>query len=63
MRSHHKSISLHKQSAVGATDVECYACQGRNLFMLGFVPAKHEVSAWSELGSMCTSTGAFTTEP
>ena len=42
VRSHHKSVYLHKDSNLGDTAVECYSCQGRNPFMLGFVPAKQE---------------------
>ncbi|SCU94746.1 LADA_0G10880g1_1 [Lachancea dasiensis] len=40
--SHHNSVSLHPDSDLGDTVLECYNCGCRNIFVLGFVPAKSE---------------------
>ena len=42
MRSKNKEICLHPDSNLGETVVECYNCNNRNLFMMGFIPAKGE---------------------
>ncbi|GMF99825.1 unnamed protein product [[Candida] boidinii] len=38
--SKHNSISLHPDSDLGDTTLECYNCGNRNVFVLGFVSAK-----------------------
>lgn len=38
----HHVVSLHAESALGAETLECYNCGSRNIFMLGFVSAKHD---------------------
>lgn len=35
-------MSLHKESPLRDTVLECYVCGSRNVFLLGFVPAKAE---------------------
>lgn len=42
VRSKSKTIQFHPQSALGETIVECYNCSNKNLFMMGFIPAKGE---------------------
>ncbi|KAL0226853.1 hypothetical protein P9112_014177 [Eukaryota sp. TZLM1-RC] len=42
VRSKHKEINLHPDSPLGDTILECYSCGCRNIFLLGFVPAKGE---------------------
>ncbi|KAG9394994.1 UPF1 [Carpediemonas membranifera] len=42
IRSKHKEISLHSKNALGATPIECYNCGCKNIFMLGYVPAKKD---------------------
>lgn len=42
MRSRHKEVTLHAESPLGETTPECYACGGKNVFLLGFIPAKGE---------------------
>ncbi|AAS50792.4 ABR022Cp [Eremothecium gossypii ATCC 10895] len=40
--SHHNVVSLHPESDLGDTVLECYNCGCRNVFLLGFVSAKSE---------------------
>lgn len=42
VRAKHKEISLHADSPLGETTLECYTCGSRNVFILGFIPAKQE---------------------
>ncbi|VEU23215.1 DEKNAAC104325 [Brettanomyces naardenensis] len=38
----HNVVSLHPDSDLGDTTLECYKCGNRNVFVLGFVAAKQE---------------------
>lgn len=40
VRAKHREIALHPDSAVGDSVLECYHCGNRNIFLLGFIPAK-----------------------
>lgn len=40
--SRHNQVSLHEDSDLGDTTLECYACGNKNAFILGFVSAKQE---------------------
>ncbi|PHH54451.1 Regulator of nonsense transcripts 1 -like protein [Ceratocystis fimbriata CBS 114723] len=40
VRSRHKEVSLHPDSTLGGTTLECYVCGIKNVFLLGFIPAK-----------------------
>lgn len=40
--SHHNIVSLHPDSDLGDTVLECYNCGCKNAFLLGFVSAKSE---------------------
>lgn len=42
VRAKHREVQLHAESPLGDTVLECYACGGRNVFLLGFIPAKAE---------------------
>jgi regulator of nonsense transcripts 1 len=42
VRARHKEVQLHPQSALGDTVLECYNCGTKNVFMLGFIPAKSD---------------------
>ncbi|XP_024357532.1 regulator of nonsense transcripts 1 homolog [Physcomitrium patens] len=42
VRSKHKEVCLHRDSPLGETILECYNCGCRNVFLLGFIPAKSE---------------------
>ena len=40
VRARHKEVGLHPESALGEIVPECYQCACRNVFLLGFIPAK-----------------------
>eukprot|EP00117_Sycon_ciliatum_P034570 scpid22067/ scgid26360/ Regulator of nonsense transcripts 1; ATP-dependent helicase RENT1; Nonsense mRNA reducing factor 1; Up-frameshift suppressor 1 homolog len=40
VRSKHKEVSLHKDGPLSEITLECYNCACRNVFRLGFIPAK-----------------------
>lgn len=40
VRAKHKEVTLHKDGPLGETVLECYTCGVRNIFVLGFIPAK-----------------------
>ncbi|OWZ62868.1 hypothetical protein AYX15_05066 [Cryptococcus neoformans] len=42
VKAKHKEVILHKESALGDTIPECYNCGSKNVFMLGFIPAKSD---------------------
>ena len=42
VRSRNKEVTLHRDSPLGETVLECYNCGRRNVFMLGFISAKEE---------------------
>ncbi|KIH86774.1 regulator of nonsense transcripts 1 [Sporothrix brasiliensis 5110] len=42
VRARHKEVQLHPDSSLGETVLECYNCGNRNVFILGFIPAKSD---------------------
>lgn len=42
VRAKHKEVCLHADSPLGDTILECYNCGCKNVFLLGFIPAKSE---------------------
>lgn len=40
VRAKHKQVTLHADGPLGETVLECYSCGTRNVFVLGFIPAK-----------------------
>lgn len=42
VRSRHKEVALHAESQLGETTLECYNCGIKNVFLLGFIPAKSD---------------------
>ncbi|KAG8948888.1 hypothetical protein FRC04_009227 [Tulasnella sp. 424] len=42
VRAKHKEVILHGDSPLGETAPECYNCGSKNVFMLGFIPAKSD---------------------
>ncbi|TDZ25893.1 Regulator of nonsense transcripts 1-like protein [Colletotrichum orbiculare MAFF 240422] len=42
VRARHKEVQLHPESTLGDTVLECYNCGTKNVFLLGFIPAKSD---------------------
>ena len=42
VRAKCKEVTLHKDGPLGETVLECYNCGCRNVFLLGFIPAKSD---------------------
>ncbi|KAJ2901744.1 uncharacterized protein MKZ38_001416 [Zalerion maritima] len=42
VRARHKEVQLHPESQLGDTTLECYNCGTKNVFLLGFIPAKSD---------------------
>ncbi|OAA68701.1 regulator of nonsense [Niveomyces insectorum RCEF 264] len=42
VRARHKEVQLHPESNLKETVLECYNCGTRNVFLLGFIPAKSD---------------------
>ena len=42
VRARHKEVQLHPSSPLGDTVLECYNCGTKNVFLLGFIPAKSD---------------------
>ncbi|CAD5209734.1 unnamed protein product [Bursaphelenchus xylophilus] len=40
VRSNHREVSLHRDGPLGETQLECYHCGSRNVFMMGYITAK-----------------------
>lgn len=40
VRAKHREVALHADGPLGDTILECYNCGSRNVFLLGFIPAK-----------------------
>jgi regulator of nonsense transcripts 1 len=59
VRSRNKHISLHPDSPLGETVLECYNCGSRNVFLLGFIPAKSDSVVVLLCREPCLSLGAL----
>ncbi|KAK7467696.1 ATP-dependent RNA helicase [Stygiomarasmius scandens] len=44
VRAKHNEVILHAESPLGETTPECYNCGSKNVFTLGFVPAKNDTA-------------------
>ncbi|PIA14905.1 ATP-dependent helicase NAM7 [Coemansia reversa NRRL 1564] len=42
VKARHKEVQLHPSSQLGEITLECYNCSVRNVFSLGFIPAKRD---------------------
>ena len=42
VRARHKEVQMHPDSTLGDTVLECYNCGTKNVFLLGFIPAKSD---------------------
>ncbi len=58
VRARHKELSLHPESPLGDTILECYNCGNRNPFLLGFIPAKADTVVVLLCRSPCASNAA-----
>lgn len=58
VRSKHKEICLHPESPLGDTTLECYNCGCRNVFLLGFIPAKGDSTVILLCRQPCAAAGA-----
>lgn len=59
VRARHKDVILHENSPLGDTVLECYNCGCRNVFLLGFIPAKSDSIVVLLCRSPCLSSGAL----
>ena len=55
VRAKHKEINLHKDGHLGETLLECYLCGARNVFNLGFIPAKADSTVMLLCRQPCSS--------
>lgn len=55
VRAKHKEILLHKDGPLGETFLECYLCGSRNIFNLGFIPAKADSTVMLLCRQPCAS--------
>lgn len=58
-RAKHKEVCLHPDSPLGETILECYNCGCRNVFVLGFIPAKTESVVVLLCRDPCASSNAL----
>ena len=59
VRAKHKEVTLHSESPLGDTVLECYNCGCRNVFLLGFIPAKADSIVVLLCRSPCLNSGAL----
>lgn len=59
VRSKSKQVSLHPESPLGETILECYNCGCRNAFLLGFISAKNDSVVVLLCREPCLSLGAL----
>ncbi|KTW29366.1 hypothetical protein T552_01320 [Pneumocystis carinii B80] len=56
VRARHKDVMLHHDSPLGETILECYNCGIKNVFLLGFIPAKSDTVVVLLCRQPCAST-------
>ena len=59
VRSKTKQVSLHPDSPLGETVLECYNCGCKNVFLLGFIPSKADSVVVLLCREPCLQTGAL----
>jgi len=59
VRSRNKTVCLHPDSPLGETLIECYNCGSRNVFLMGFIPAKNDSVVVLLCREPCLSLGAL----
>lgn len=57
VRARHKEVQLHPSSPLGDTTLECYNCGTKNVFSLGFIPAKSDTVVVLLCRQPCASMG------
>lgn len=57
VRSKARKISLHQNSLLGDTTLECYFCSNRNIFILGFISSSSAESTVLVCRGACLSSG------
>lgn len=57
VRARHKEVQLHPASPLGDTTLECYNCGTKNVFLLGFIPAKSDTVVVLLCRQPCASMG------
>lgn len=58
VRARHKEVQLHPDSPLGDTCLECYNCGYKNIFLLGFIPAKSDSVVVLLCRQPCANTNA-----
>ncbi|MBW0482268.1 hypothetical protein O181_021983 [Austropuccinia psidii MF-1] len=56
VRAKHKEVTLHADGPLGETTPECYNCGSKNVFTLGFIPAKSDTVVVLLCRQPCAST-------
>jgi regulator of nonsense transcripts 1 len=59
VRSRNKQVSLHPDSPLGETLIECYNCGCRNVFLMGFISAKNDSVVVLLCREPCLAMGAL----
>lgn len=59
VRSKNKQCSLHPESPLGETVLECYCCGTKNVFLLGYIPAKTDSVVVLLCREPCLAMGAL----
>jgi regulator of nonsense transcripts 1 len=59
LRSRNKEVRLHAESDMGNVTLECYQCQQRNVFLLGYVPSKVDSVVVLLCRDPCLNNGAL----
>jgi regulator of nonsense transcripts 1 len=59
VRSRNRTVSLHPESPLGETLIECYNCGSKNVFLMGFIPAKNDSVVVLLCREPCLSNGAL----
>ena len=58
-KSKHKEVFLNKKSNLGEMDLECYNCNGKNIFLLGFLQSNEGNSGMFVCREPCLTTCKF----
>jgi regulator of nonsense transcripts 1 len=59
VRSRNHTVSLHPDSPLGETTIECYNCGSKNVFLMGFIAAKSDSVVVLLCREPCLSNGAL----